>query len=316
MIAAHPTAYGAWVVDSGDPDFQKFLLEQADRDIRWIPDSAGICIDRTDCAARNNTHADDGVSWVNGRAVRSLCVSWNDLLSKLGPKMHDAGKVIFASPLYARLDVYRQIDGIYDEFGYDGRGAERQRADGAGQAGAGVDLQRIAFPARSRFVFPAASADGRLSDRAVSVEQPLHHSRYELGRVLLSTTARCSSGTPGTSGLRPEQYYLAYGPLLDAMRGKKWVLAPHCVEVVGDTAKANLFQVPGGYAMPVCFGGKAEFADVMIRNIPGLDSFKYSVIHPGVETAASPTILFKDKDGATMLRVPLVRGCAMVTLRK
>jgi hypothetical protein len=115
--------------------------------------------------------------------------------------------------------------------------------------------------------------------------------------------------------MKPEQYYLAYGPLLDAMRGKKWVLAPHCVEVAGGAAKANLFKVPGGYAMPVCFGGKAEFAEVIIRNIPGLDNLKYSVIHPGAETAVPATILSKGKDGATRLRIPLVRGCAMVTLR-
>jgi hypothetical protein len=86
-----------------------------------MPDSAGICIDRTDWITLNNSPADDGVSWVAGRAVRSLCISWDDLLFKLGPKMHDAGKVIFASPLYSRLDLYRHIDGFYDEFGYDGR---------------------------------------------------------------------------------------------------------------------------------------------------------------------------------------------------
>jgi hypothetical protein len=111
-----------------------------------------------------------------------------------------------------------------------------------------------------------------------------------------------------------EKYYLAYGPLLDAMRGKKWVLAPHCVEVTGGAAKANLFQVPGGYAMPVCFGGEAEFAEVILRNLPGLGNLKYSVIHPDVETAVAPTVLSKGKEGALRLRVPLHHGCAMVTL--
>ena len=115
--------------------------------------------------------------------------------------------------------------------------------------------------------------------------------------------------------IQTEQYFLAYGRLLDAMRGKKWVLSPHCLEVVSAAAKANLFQVPGGYTMPVCFGGKAEFAQVIIRNVQGLGNFKYSVIHPGVETAVRPTILSKGKDGATRLRVPLLRGWAMVTLQ-
>ena len=115
--------------------------------------------------------------------------------------------------------------------------------------------------------------------------------------------------------METEKYYLAYGPLMDAMRGKKWVLEPHCVEIAGCTAKANLFQVPGGYAMPVCFGGKAEFADIILRNIQGLDNLKCSVLHPDRETAVAPAALYKDKGGALVLRVPLHQGCAMVTLQ-
>ena len=67
-------------LDCGDPGYQKFLLEQVDRDIRWIPDSAGICIDNTYFMFWNNIDADDGVSWVDGKAARSLCISWNDSL--------------------------------------------------------------------------------------------------------------------------------------------------------------------------------------------------------------------------------------------
>jgi hypothetical protein len=115
--------------------------------------------------------------------------------------------------------------------------------------------------------------------------------------------------------METEKYYLAYGPLMGAMRGKKWVLAPHCVEVTDGAAKANLFQVPGGYAMPVCFGGKADFAEVILRNVPGIDNLKSSVIHPDAETAVAATVLLKDKEGALILRVPLRNGCAMVTFQ-
>ncbi len=65
--------------------------------------------------------ADDGVSWIDGKPARSLCVSWNSLLAKLGPKMHAADKVIFVNPIYARLDLLRQVDGIYTEMGNEGR---------------------------------------------------------------------------------------------------------------------------------------------------------------------------------------------------
>ncbi len=62
------------------------------------------------------------------------------------------------------------------------------------------------------------------------------------------------------------------------MRGKKWVLPPHVVEVVGNKAKANLFEVPGGYALPVTFGGKASTATVVLAGLPRL---------PGQEASAS-----------------------------
>ena len=34
------------------------------------------------------------------------------------------------------------------------------------------------------------------------------------------------------------------------MRGKKWVLLPHVVEVADKAAAVNLFEVPGGYVIP------------------------------------------------------------------
>jgi hypothetical protein len=110
-----------------------------------------------------------------------------------------------------------------------------------------------------------------------------------------------------------EKQFLDYGPLLDAIRGKKWVLAPHCVEVAGGTAKANLFDVPGGYALPVAFGGKAASSTVRLRGIAGLDA-GCTVIHPGMDAPARLT--GKLNDGRWELTVPLVRGCAMVTWKK
>ena len=68
------------------------------------------------------------------------------------------------------------------------------------------------------------------------------------------------------------------------MRGKRWVLRPHVVEVVGKTAKANLFEVPGGYALPVTFGGQASTATVLLTGLPrlaGQASFRVEMIHPG-----------------------------------
>ena len=315
LIRGHPTGYGAWVVDFGNPDYQKFLLEQADRDIRWLPDSAGICIDRTDYLALNNSHADDGVSWVKGKAVRSLCISWNNLLAKLAPKMHAAGKVVFASPLYARLDVYRHVDGFYDEYGYDGRGLNSSALLGLRKTLMTWTYNESLFRPDPDSYFQRLLLMGAYPTAPYPWNNHCIIPDMTWDEFYTKYSPLFERDT-GHLWIKTEKYYLAYGPLLDTMRGKKWVLSPHCVEVVDGAAKANLFQVPGGYAMPVCFGGKAEFAEVIIRNVPRLDSMKYSVIHPGSANAVPPTTLFKDKDGATMLRVPLLRGCAMVTLQR
>ena len=68
-----------------------------------------------------NKRADDGESWFGGRPARSLIASWQELMGKLGPMMHEAGKVVFVNNHDKRLDLLRHVDGIFDEFGYAGR---------------------------------------------------------------------------------------------------------------------------------------------------------------------------------------------------
>ncbi len=290
LIGGNATCYAASVVDSGDLAFQKFILEQADRHLRLIPDSSGICIDRLDWLARSNSKADDGVSWIGGKPARSLCVSWNNLLAKLGPKMHAGGKVIFVNPIYSRLDLLRQVDGLYSEQGNEGRPLNAC-------ALMGLDKPVLAWSYNE------------------TLHQPDPDSFFQRHLLLgVYPTApypwnnHCMTPAPAA-----DQAFSDYGPLLDAMRGKKWVLAPHCVKTTTTGVKVNLFEVPGGYALPVTFGGKHEFADIVVRNLPGLVAVHCAARHPGNETAASLAPIFKD--GALTLHVPLQRGCAMVLLR-
>jgi hypothetical protein len=108
-----------------------------------------------------------------------------------------------------------------------------------------------------------------------------------------------------------EKYYLDYGPLLDAMRGKTWVLQPHCVQVVDGKAKANLFAVPGGYVAPVVYGGKSTSVVVKLRNIPGLSAkTRCQVWLPGTAQPQGVGVSFSD--GELAATVPLKRGCAML----
>ena len=66
LVPHETTCYKAWVTDCGDPVYQEYLLEQARRDIKFLPDTDGICIDRMDWLRHFNCHADDGLSWPNG----------------------------------------------------------------------------------------------------------------------------------------------------------------------------------------------------------------------------------------------------------
>ncbi len=68
-----------------------------------------------------------------------------------------------------------------------------------------------------------------------------------------------------------DKQYLDYGPLLSLMRGKKWVLEPHCVEVAEGSAKVNLFKVDKGYVIPVVFGNDGNEVTVIVRNVRGIE---------------------------------------------
>ena len=81
---------------------------------------------------------------------------------------------------------------------------------------------------------------------------------------------------------------LDYGPLLDAMRGKKWVLAPHCVESILPQVKVNLFEVPGGYALPVTFGGRPNLPPFACGRCP-VSLAVIVALQPGVDKAAAVT---------------------------
>lgn len=318
------------VMDCGDPAYQKFLLEQIDLDIRWLPDSAGVCIDNTYFMLWNNKNrgADDGVSWVNGGPARSLCVSWNGFFDKAGPKMRAAGKVIFASTIFSRFDVYKQIDGFYDEYGYDGRGLNSTALMGMRKPVMAWTYNESLFRPDPDFFFQRHLLMGAyptapypwnnhciLPDMDWETKGDLAQENYDGTRGFYYKYGSLFERDTGHLWMKTEKYYLAYGPLLDAMRGKKWVLAPHCVEVADGSAKVNLFQVSGGYAMPVCFGGEAASAEVTLRNIPGLDTMKYAVLHPGAESTVAATVVSRSQNGELRLRVPLSQGCAMVTLQ-
>ncbi|MEI7902983.1 MAG: hypothetical protein WCK89_22295, partial [bacterium] len=286
-----PTGEQDALLDCADPAYRDFLLEQARRHIEKIPQSSWICIDRLDWVRLYNDRADDGESWFEGKPARSLMASWNDLMARLGPLMHKAGKVVFVNNHSKRIDLLRHVDGIYDEFTY--------------KAAA---LNLTALLTLRKPALGWIDNEGALKpDPDDFFQRFIYLGVYPMAPF------------PGNDhSLRPsawvDQQYLDYGPLLDAMRGKKWVLEPHCAEVAEHAAKVNLFEVPGGYAMPVTFGGTNPVVKVSVRNVKGLKNATCEVLYPGAEK--SETLVTAYKDGVLELAVPLKRRCAMVCIRK
>lgn len=284
---------GAVVMDCGDPDYRAFLLEQARRQLEKLPSVDGICIDRMDWLVRYNPHADDGLSWIDG-PQRSLLRSWNTLLEQLGPLLHGAGKVIFVNDMVRRLELMRHVDGFYDEHGM-----------------WAYNLNASAFLALGKPLICWTPDERTLAPDA---------DRYF--QQLLYLGAFPTVPFPGNDhtirpGTRADADYLAYGPLFAALRGRRWVLLPEVVAVADGAARANVFEVPGGFVVAVVLGGEAEVARVRLRGlplaIPGAAA-KATVRLPGA--AVDLQVEGRLEGGDLRFEVPLRRGAALLLLRR
>jgi len=281
---------GALATDCGDPAYQTFLLDQARRHIKGLPDADGLCIDRMDWLQRYNPLADDGVSLFAGKPARSLVSSWHELMGKLGPMMHAADKVIFVNPHYREVSFLKEVDGIYDEFG-----------------GIPQSLNLCAFLGLRK---PVMEWTGSAADLRPDADAAFQRHLY-MGVFPTAPLPRNDHTINPDPWADP--FYLDYGPLLDALRGRAWVLGPGAIVGVSG-AKANLFAVPGGYCVPVVFGGNATQAEVVLRglDLPRGRPLRVEVIRPG-ETEWTPLPMNRSGD-LLRLRVPLSRGCAVARI--
>ncbi len=281
-------------VDPGEPVYADFLMEQARRHLDRLPSSSGFCIDRLDWLRFYNTERDDGVSWFDDKPARSIYWSWLQLMNRLGPLVHNAGKVIFVNPICKRLDAFRHVDGFFDEMADDPAALN-------GVAFAGICKPVIVWRDAP---IPPAQVDSyfqRLLYLGVFPMCPYPKNDHGL-----------DWGSPETR--RP---FTDYGPLLAAIRGREWVLKAHAWEIEDaqhktSPAKANLFSVPQGYAVPIVFGEDGEVVLKITGAVPNTPGLMCDVLHPGVEDAQP---LGAEWTGDVLvLRVPLRRGCGVVRI--
>ena len=280
-------------MDCGDESYRKFLLNQAQRYVNEIPDAYGICIDRLDWTIFFNERVDDGITWFEGKPVRSLVTSWKRLMEDMRPIFHTSGKYIFTNNHSKRIDYLKHVDGLFDEFTY-----------GFG----GVHLNLMAFLCINK---PALG----WTDKASTVKKEGGDTFFQK-YLYLGVFPMCPF--PGNDhSIRPDpevdQIYLDYSPLMRQMQNRKWVLEPHAVSVENNLAKVNIFKIPDGYSIPVVYGENNRVR-VKIANIEGLSKQTIcEAYYPGKET---PSELKMTKSGNVWyVDVPLEKGCTMLKLR-
>ncbi len=292
--AAPPDPWYTWeggiAMDCGDPVYRNFLLDQARRHVSEIPQSYGICIDRLDWLRLFNERADDGITWYEGKPVRSLITSWKQLSEALGPIFHDAGKSILANNHNKRIDFLKQVDGIFDEFTY-----------------AGSPLNTTALMCINK---PALG----WTDAAQTVKTEGGDAFFQK-YLYMGVFPMCPF--PGNDhSIHPDpevdQIYLDYGPLMHLMKNKQWVLEPHVVTVKDDAAKVNIFKTPQGYSVPVVYGN-SETVEVTLNNLDNMKSMtSCQIYHPGKEIPMVQKIV--SNGNSVTITVPLHRGCAMLEI--
>ncbi len=280
------------VMDPGDSAYQTFLLNQARLHLEKIPASAGICIDRLDWLRYYNQNRDDGVSMVDGRPVHAMVLSWNQAMNRIGPIMHGNGKVIFCNPLYKRIDLMKEVDGIYDEYGNYSH-----------------SLNLSAFLALKKpLIAWTVSRDDFLPNPDAYFQQHLY-----LGSFLTVPFPGNDHTILPDSTI--ERYYLDYGPMLIALRGRKWVLEPNVIRVVDEKAKANIFKVGKKWVIPVIYGAEQPSVDIVLAIPKTFLQGKWwnmKVLYPGDPVPTKGKSV--KYQAQSTLTIPLKRGCALVIL--
>jgi len=285
---------GCVAMDPGEKNYQDWLVDQARRHIKYLPSSGGICIDRQDWTVQYNCHADDGMAFIDGVPARSLVNSWKQTISRISELMHKNGKVVFCNNQNKRLDLMFNIDGIYDEHGHIGSMANSD-------AFISVKKPAAVWTPNSEFI------------KNTGVDNFFQRHLY-LG--LYPTCPFPKQSHSISDDPWAEEQYLSYGHLLNAMKGKKWVLQDNVLSVEG--AKGNIFEVPDGYLIPIVFADTNGVKVTVSLEDLLLKSPLVQVIYPGNDTVDK---IWQDADyildGSKLkMKVSCRNRCALIRCGK
>ena len=277
---------GCVITDPGERRYQDHMVDQATRLARDIPAAAGIAIDRMDHLGKTNTNRNDGLTAGKDGTLSGarLLVGWMQAMDRIGPAMHDAGKVIFTNPIgHYSLAAYRHADGIYTEY-----------------------WREMEACSLLCVVKPLVVWSGPYDDAAM--QKLIHHGAWP------TCPMPGNDHTQGPDAAK-EAMVASYGSIFDALRGRRWAL--HARPIACDdvpAAKLNLFHIPGGYLATVTAAGTATTATVRLPALPlpaAVSSLKAWSITPAGEWN-SVTINRSGNDWTAT--IPLARGCGFLRL--
>ena len=274
-------------LDPCNATYREFLLDQLRRHLRHIPASGGVAADRP--VPTFNDKGDDGLTWVGDHAASWFGYGWNQFWSDAGKLLQPTGKVAYANPLYCRLDLYRHLDGLYSE---------------------DTTTKYLNNHAMLALRKPLITWGGW--EQGVGFDESFQWHLY-LG-AYMTAPVPVNNHTIKPDYGASDQAYLDYGPLFDAYSARTWVLDG--AKAVAAGAKANLFEVPGGFLVPVVFGGELAKTKLEVSGLKrpaDLKGFMVDVLHPGTAWGWKD-IAVNDSGMDLSMEVPLVRGCALVRI--
>ena len=297
--------------------------------------SSGVCIDRQDWIAYVNPRSDDGRTWfpyfsdIDADAdtdapprfgpVRAMIFSWHAAVAALAGVMHArpnatfTGKAIVINDHVNRVGMMRHVDGIYAEMG-------DISPDGfthaVGSALACMHKPVVSWihddPRWGNFSTLEQALQGYLYV-GVYPTVPVKNNDHSIGGAC---APNCSY-----DGL-----FRDYGPLFSALRGKRWVLAPHAASMVvgggtdgGARGRVNVFETRhnGGFVAVVAQVPPSEDAARVALALPGCAAPRGTALHPGGGRAAVAFVAAGANGGGAgrfTATVPVVRRCAVVVI--
>ena len=315
--------YGLAVVDPAEPHYRRFIVEQHQKQVSKTPSIVGVAFDEQQYLGNMNTRRDDGIAWFDGKPAASLLRSFIDVTADIATQvMHPSGRGLLVNPHVYRLDMFRQLDGILDEFGDDPVKMVTSSILGLAMpvlawdhCGGNVASQKLAASCAKR-----CSMDDFLSQHLYLGVQPMGPMVNQSHGVL-----------PSALHL---QYFCDWAPLFKAIRGKQWFLTSHAVTTTKTksnnssanqtTPKVNMFAVDSenfaqySYAIPVVMAGaNASPVSVIIGMLHGVSWKMVTAVAllPGVAAPVGLALRELDDQRAVLTTPRLKRGAALCLLK-